>query len=62
MMYYLVNFYEVFYELVDFCFNWMVFSLYFIFGSVLVMNEMKVNLEVRKEYVLVIFVLIFGDY
>lgn len=60
--YYLANIYEAPYEPADPCFNWMASSSHFISGSVSVTNEMKVNLEARKEYVLVTFALTFGDY
>lgn len=60
--YYLANLYEAPYEPADPCFNWMASSSHFISGSVSVTNEMKVNLEARKEYVLVTFALTFGDY
>ena len=60
--YYLANLYEAPYEPADPCFNWMASSSHFISGSVSVTNEMKANLEARKEYVLVTFALTFGDY
>lgn len=60
--YYLANLYEAPYEPADPCFNWMASSSHFISGSVSVTNEMKVDLEARKEYVLVTFALTFGDY
>ena len=60
--YYLANLYEAPYEPADPCFNWMASSSHFISGSVSVTNEMKVELEARKEYVLVTFALTFGDY
>lgn len=60
--YYLANLYEAPYEPADPCFNWMASSSHFISGSVSVTHEMEVNLEARKEYVLVTFALTFGDY
>lgn len=60
--YYLANIYEAPYEPTDPCFNWLASSSHFISGSVSVTNEMKVELEARKEYILVTFALTFGDY